>query len=56
MRSPEPTTWQYTATNSVAALQAPGGVGIRTYLSGATTNAPVLFSYDDFLVTSITGP
>jgi len=49
----EPTTWQYTATNSAAALQAPGGVGVQTYLSSATTNAPILVTYDDFLVTSI---
>ena len=49
----EPTTWQYTATNSVAALQAAGGVGLQAYLSSATTNAPVLVTFDDFLVTSI---
>ncbi len=49
----EPTTWQYTGTDSAGALQAPGGVGLRTYIGGSTTNAPVLFRYDDFRATSI---
>ena len=32
----EPTTWQYTATNTAAALQVAGAVGLRNYLgSGA---------------------
>ena len=37
----EPTTWQYTATNSAAALQVAGGVGLRAYLGSGATNAPV---------------
>jgi hypothetical protein len=49
----EPATWQYTGTNSAAALQAAGGVGLQTYVSSAVTNGPVLTTYDDFLVTSI---
>ena len=52
----EPSTWQYTATNNAAALQAAGGVGLRAYLSGGTTNAPVLYSFDDFRATGIGGP
>ena len=52
--SPEPGTWAYTVTNSVAELQAPGGVGLRAYIGGTTTNAPVLVTFDNFLVTSIT--
>ncbi len=51
--STEPSTWLYTATNSVAQLQVPGGVGLQAYLASATTNAPVLVTFDDFLVTSI---
>jgi CSLREA domain-containing protein len=51
--SPEPTTWTYTGTNSAASLQAAGGVGLRVYLGGATTNAPVLFRFDDLRATSI---
>ncbi len=46
--SPEPTTWQYTVTDSTAGLQSPGGVGLRAYLGGATTNAPLLVTFDDF--------
>ena len=48
----EPTTWLYTATNSVAGLQLAGGVGLQVYVSSATTNAPVLVTFDDLLVTS----
>jgi hypothetical protein len=48
----EPSTWQYTASNSIAALQAAGGLGLEAYLSSATTNAPVLVSFDDYAVAS----
>ncbi len=51
--STEPSTWLYTATNSVASLQAAGGVGLLAYVSGSITNGPVLVTFDDFLVTSI---
>jgi PKD repeat protein len=40
--TPEPAGWQRTATDSFAALQAPGGVGLTGYLSGSVTNAPVV--------------
>jgi PKD repeat protein len=39
--SAEPSTWQATATDSTAALQAAGGVGVTAYLSSSATNAPV---------------
>jgi hypothetical protein len=48
----EPTTWQYTATNSAAALQAAGGVGLQTYLATAASNGPILVTFDDLLATS----
>ncbi|MEP7377990.1 MAG: putative Ig domain-containing protein, partial [Chloroflexota bacterium] len=54
--SAEPVTWQYNATNSVASLQAAGAVGVRGYMSGATTNAPILLTFDDFRATSLGGP
>ena len=54
--SAEPSTWQYTATNSAAALQVAGSLGLRVYMASGVTNAPVLFSFDDFRVTSIGGP
>ena len=50
--SAEPGSWQVTATDSTAALQSPGGVGVVTYLAGSTTNLPVLATFDDLLVTS----
>ena len=52
----EPITWQYSATNNQAVLQAAGGVGFRAYIGNATTNAPVLVTFDDYLCTSIGGP
>jgi hypothetical protein len=45
--TPEPPSWQLSATDSSAALQAPGTVGIVTYLSGSATNAPVTVIVDD---------
>lgn len=49
----EPATWQYTITDSTSALQGNGAVGLRAYLSSAATNAPVLFLFDDFSVSSV---
>lgn len=46
----EPATWNYTATDSEAGLQAAGSPGLRVNLPGATSNAPILFSFDDFTV------
>jgi PKD repeat protein len=36
----EPTTWQTTATDSFAALQNPGAVGLSIYVASNLTNAP----------------
>jgi PKD repeat protein len=41
--------WQVTGTDTTAALQAVGGVGFRTYLSGSSTNAPITLTIDDFV-------
>ncbi|GMA86183.1 hypothetical protein GCM10025868_14330 [Angustibacter aerolatus] len=48
----EPTTWAVSGTDATAGLQAAGGVGVLTYLSSATTNAPVTLSVDDLRVTA----
>ncbi|ARC57720.1 Protease 1 [Frondihabitans sp. 762G35] len=40
----EPTAWAETATDSYAALQNPGGVGVVGYLSGSATNLPQVVS------------
>jgi hypothetical protein len=47
----EPSEWQATATDSAAALQGSGGVGLANYLSGASgTVAPLTVLYDDLVV------
>ena len=48
----EPTAWNVTATDTTAALQNPGAVGLYTFLSGAATNAPIAVQVDDFEVVS----
>jgi hypothetical protein len=49
--APEPTTWLRSATDSFAGLQAPGAVGIRTYLSGSATVFPITANFYAFQVT-----
>lgn len=49
---PEPTGWLYTITDSRPELQQAGSVGLRAYLATSATNDPVLFKFDDLLVTS----
>jgi hypothetical protein len=46
----QPATWQFTATDSNAALQAPGSVGMRVYVSSSSSTPPVTFSFDDYSV------
>ena len=48
--SVEPGTWMTTTTDNTADLQNPGAVGLRIYLSGSTTNAPVIGSVDNVRV------
>ncbi|WP_285706002.1 LamG-like jellyroll fold domain-containing protein [Microtetraspora sp. NBRC 16547] len=48
----EPATWQVSATDSTAGLQAPGGVGFGAFLSGTATNAPVVVTVDDLASTN----
>jgi hypothetical protein len=49
----EPATWLVAATDSTAALQVPGGIGLASYLSGTSTNAPVLAQFDDLAASSV---
>ena len=44
----EPSSWQYSTTDSATALQKAGGVGLRSRVSSGGTNVPVTFSFDDF--------
>jgi hypothetical protein len=52
----EPASWQYSTTDSTASLQSVGGVGLRSFLAGSATNAPVLFTFDDFQVLNVAAP
>jgi hypothetical protein len=53
---PAPAAPQVTATDSTAALQAAGSVGLWTYLTGSATNAPVTVTVDDLLVQATATP
>ena len=53
---PEPAAWQFTATDSRAALQGAGGVGLRAYLAPGSTNTPYSFRFDDLNVTAAALP
>ncbi len=44
---PEPGAWSVTATDSTAALQAYGAVGVRAYLSSNASPNKLLFLFDD---------
>ena len=41
----EPTGWAASVTDSTATLQAAGGIAVGTYLTGSSTNAPVVASF-----------
>jgi PKD repeat protein len=45
--SAEPADWQASVTDTTAALQAAGGVGVAAFLSGTATSAPVTVRVDD---------
>jgi large repetitive protein len=44
----EPTAWTLTTTDTTTGLQTAGAVGITTYLSGSTTNAPTTVQLTSF--------
>jgi len=46
----EPAAWQVAATDSTAALQVNGSVGLANYLSGTATNAPQVSMFKSFQV------
>ncbi|WP_353650900.1 PKD domain-containing protein [Nakamurella sp. A5-74] len=51
----EPTGWTATGTDSTAALQGPGAVGLETYVSSSAT-APVTVAMDRFFATDTATP
>jgi len=46
--SAEPAAWTATVTDTTAALQVAGSVGVMGYLSSTATNAPIVIKVDDF--------
>lgn len=53
--NPEP-AWQIQATDGTAALQASGSIGLQSYLSGSSTNAPVVSSWDNLTAQAAGAP
>ena len=51
----EPSTWQLQTTDTTAALQSAGGVGVWTYVSSSATQTPMIVSIDDVVVAPLTG-
>ncbi|MBW8481610.1 PKD domain-containing protein [Actinomadura sp. PM05-2] len=51
----EPAAWQVTGTDATAGLQVAGNVGVRSYLAGSATNAPVVLAVDDVTVVKADG-
>ena len=51
---PEPAAWTVSGTDSDAALQGAGGVGLRGYEAAAVTNGPAAMSWDDLSVSIAT--
>ncbi|HEY3438700.1 MAG TPA: PKD domain-containing protein [Actinotalea sp.] len=43
----EPAAWFASMSDATASLQAPGAIGISSFLFSSATNGPVVFSYDD---------
>ncbi len=50
----EPAAWQLTATDSVAALQKPGSVGLIAYVSSGSTVTPVTIKVSDLSARPVT--
>jgi PKD repeat protein len=50
----EPGTWLVNRTDSTAALQVAGSVGLRAYSSSTTTNNPISVAFDNLIAAPIT--
>jgi hypothetical protein len=46
----QPGDWSVVAIDSTDALQIPGAVGVRGYVSARTSVVPIVFGFDDFRV------
>jgi PKD repeat protein len=49
----QPSNWQISATDSTAALQAAGNVGLKAYLSGAASPSPVTVKFANYGVVAV---
>jgi PKD repeat protein len=45
----EPAAWQVQATDTTAALQSAGALGLGAYLPSSATNGPITVRFDDYL-------
>ena len=52
----EPSTWTVTASDATAALQGPGAVGVRSYLSSSATSTPLVSTVDDLVASDTAAP
>jgi PKD repeat protein len=52
----EPAAWQISTTDTEAALQNAGGVGMQGYLSASSTTIPVTATFDNLAIGSIPTP
>ncbi len=52
---PEPAGWQLETTDATAQLQGAGGVGVHGYISGSSTEVPVVVAFDNLKVRSTVG-
>ncbi len=50
--TPEPSTWTRSVIDSSAGIQAAGHVGISSYASGSSTNAPLTFKVNSLVATA----
>lgn len=48
----EPANWQLTVNDTTAELQGSGGVGLVAYVSGSSTNVPVVMRFDNLNATA----
>jgi hypothetical protein len=46
----EPAGWQFITTNSNAACQSAGAVGLRVYVNSTASNGPIDWRFDDYKV------
>ncbi|SDP38037.1 PKD repeat-containing protein [Pedococcus dokdonensis] len=46
----EPAAWSLTSTDNTAGFQAAGSAGLYPYVSGTSTNGPVVYSFDEWWV------